>query len=251
MTVEEEETPDRMAAEPSGSEQDEPDTGPVVLAISGLEFEHPSAAAVICEAEEGTKAEIGREDVIWRVRRGGSAPQGARVCVAEGLDAAAELAVGTPDMVVVPRAEVRRASSRYGFNPAITGSGFSTYHLDPASVQAFSVRERGRTVALGEWLSQAQTLGFREVWLHGVEAQEAGRGFACDLLAKAHRIAPRLQLWISGGGREPAHFANAARLPGLVALVVEAQVLAEMEPGAVNAALMGPPPPSEPPCGAA
>jgi hypothetical protein len=216
---------------------------PMILAIGGPEFEHPAASAVICEAAAGIEAPPPpRDNVIWHLCRGEAPPPEAQVCVTDGLVGATELAAEAPDLVVVPRVEARRVRSRYGFNPSASGSGFSTYHLDPASVQAFTVSERGQAAALGDWLRQAQTLGFAEVWLHGVEAEAAGRGFACDLLAKAHRIAPDLGLWISGGGREPVHFANAAQMPGLAALVVGSQVLSGLELGSLNAALRSAPP---------
>lgn len=200
---------------------------------------HSDAGAVICGADTAIDATGERRHVIWRFSQG-MPPPGARVCAVDGLEAAATLVADAPELIVIPRAEVRRAAPRYGFSPGNGGSGFSTYQIDPATVSAFEVCEDSQSAPLGDWLRQAASLGFDEVWLHGIEAEEARRGFPCDLLAKAHRIAPELQFWISGGGCQPAHFKTIARMPGLAALVVKDETLSEFGPGEITEALRAP-----------
>jgi hypothetical protein len=211
--------------------------GPVVYVMGDPAFFHPDASGVICDADIATDTAEDNQHVIWRIAQGTPPPPGASLCVADGLDAAAALAVEAPKLAIIPRAEVRRVAPRYGFSVGNGGSGFSTYQLDPASVGAFTVSESGRNEPLGDWLEHATTLGFYEVWLHGIEADEAGLGFPCGLLAKAHRIAPDMRFWMSGGGRVPAHVATITKMPGLAALIIEADVLSGLEPGEVIAAL--------------
>lgn len=159
--------------------------------------------------------------VIWRCAPGTLAPAGARVCVVDGgLDAAVRLRVDGDRLFVVPRVEVQRATRRYGFSADASGSGFSTYHLDPASAAGFEVDDAARQVALADWLAEAARRGFAEVWLHSRDAAAAGRGFAGDLLGRAHRLAPELGFWLSGGGAAFGDVERIAAQPGLVALVV-------------------------------
>lgn len=200
---------------------------------------HSDANAVICGGETATDVAGENANVIWRIPHG-TPPPGARVCVVDGLEAAATLVAEAPELIVIPRAEVRRAAPRYGFSPGNGDSGFSTYQIDPATVSAFEVCGGSQSAPLGDWLRRAASLGFDEVWLHGIEAEEARRGFPCDLLAKAHRIAPDLQFWISGGGRQRGHFKTIARMPGLAALVVKAETLSEFGPGEITETLRVP-----------
>lgn len=179
-------------------------------------------------------------DVIWHLAPGMPVPAGAKVCVVDGLAAAAELAVGPEQAAIVPRAEVRKAAQRFGFTPGDAVSGFSTYRLDPVSASAYEVVEEGRTVPLGDWLARAAALGFAEVWLHSPAAEAAHQGFPCAMLAKANRLAPEMRFWISGGGWQRAHFETAASGAGLSALVVPADVAAEFAPGELTTAISAP-----------
>lgn len=165
--------------------------------------------------------------VIWRCGPGHSVPATARVCVADGgLAVAVRLQVGAGAVLVVPRVEVQRTARRYGFSTDNSGSGFSTFHLDPATVAGFDVSDGGRQVSLADWLSEAEQSGFAEVWLHSRDAETSGRGFAGDLLERAHQLAPALGIWLSGGGATRDDIERVAMRPGLVALVVMPQVLA-------------------------
>jgi len=198
---------------------------------------HPDASAAIRSHDPETSGGDDTHGVVWHLVRGALPPAGAALCVVDGLAAAAEAAAGPEAPAIVPRAEVRRAAQRFGFTPGHAVSGFSTYQLDPASVSAYEVGEEDRTVPLGDWLSQAATLGFAEVWLHSPAAEVAGQGFPCAMLAKAHRLAPGMRFWISGGGRQRAHFETAAAGPGLAALVVPADVAAEFAQGELALAI--------------
>lgn len=186
---------------------------------------HPIAGADAHICAAGGTAPVG--PVIWRCAPGASAPAGARVCVADGgLDAAVRLSAQAGGAFVVPRVEVQRVARRYGFSTDTSGSGFSTYHLDPASAAGFEVEDAGRQVALTDWISDAARRGFAEVWLHSRDAAAVGRGFAGDLLGRAHRLAPELGLWLSGGGTAFGDIGRIAAQPGLVALVVPETALA-------------------------
>ena len=143
---------------------------------------------------------------------------------------------------MVPRVEVRRGSSRYSFRPANPGEGFSTYRLDPGSVAVFLVRDGDHAVALADWLADAAARGFNTVWLHGIEAAGARRGFPIEMLRKARMLAPQMAIWLSGGGCEVRHFERLASEPGLAAVVVPETDLAPLEVEAVRAALTPPQP---------
>ncbi len=199
--------------------------GPKILVDSPSGAGHPDADAVILRPPSGgAETRPGPRDpalAIWRLGPDDPPPPGARIVVADSLLAAAETAQDRPDCTVVPRAEVRRAARRYGFDPAQDNSGFKTYQLNPATVAAYEVSEDGTTVTLGEWLRRAAALGFGEIWLYAADAEEAGRGFDCVLLDRARKIAPDALFWISGGGRTAAHVAVIAGRPGLAALVAD------------------------------
>jgi hypothetical protein len=151
--------------------------------------------------------------------------------------AAAGLSARASGLAVVPRIEVRRATKRYWVTPDNSGSGFSTYHLDPATATAFLVADDGQDLPLGDWLMRATGLGFSEVWLHSSDAAAAGRGFSGDLLARAHRTAPQMRFWISGGGTSLRHFETIAAMPGLAAIVVDTASIADLELEEVRLAL--------------
>ena len=159
-----------------------------------------------------------------------------------GLGRAAALCDRRAGVRVVPRAEIRRGSSRYSFVPASPGEGFSTYRLDPGSVAEFLVLDGDHEIALANWLAGAAALGFDTVWLHGIEAAGARRGFPIEMLRKAHRLAPEMAIWLSGGGCEVRHFERLASEAGLAAVVVPETDLARLEAEAVRAALTPPQP---------
>jgi len=200
----------------------------------------PDASAAIRAHDPETSGAGDANGVIWHLAPGEPPPNGATLCVVDGLAAAAEAASGPEAPAMVPRAEVRRAAQRFGFKPGRAVSGFSTYQLDPASVSAYEVGEADRTVPLGDWLAQAAALGFAEVWLHSPAAEVEGHGFPCAMLAKAHRLAPGMRFWVSGGGRLRRHFETAAAGPALAALVVPSDIAAEFAPGELTAAISAP-----------
>lgn len=204
------------------------DLGPRMLVESSSGERHPCADALIVrpdnDDEENRVGPLDPATAVWRLGPDDMPPAGARISVAGSLLKAAVVAQDRPDCNVVPRAEVRRAAHRYSFDPFQDNSGFKTYHLNPATVSAYEVIEDGATVALGEWMRRAAALGFDEIWLHGVDAEEAENGFDCGLLARARKIAPETRFWISGGGRTAAHVETIAGRPGLVALVVDEAV---------------------------
>jgi len=184
-------------------------------------------------------------EIIRRCPGADRPPGPATIWVADGgLDRAAALRdrdVGIGAGIrVVPRAEVRRGSNRYSFRPASPGEGFSTYRLDPASVAEFLVLEGDHEIALANWLARAAALGFDTVWLHGIEAAGARRGFPIEMLRKAHRLAPQMAIWLSGGGCEVRHFERLASEAGLAAVVAPETDLAQLEAEAVRAALSPP-----------
>ena len=191
------------------------------------------ADAVICAAP-AEAAEVPSDlGVIWRWSPGCQVPPQARVCVAEGgLEAAADLRDRAPSLAVVPRIEVQRAARSYGFAQHSGGSGFATYHLDPATARGDMVRDSGQEMPLADWLAQAAGQGFAEVWLHSTDAAAAGHGFSADLLKRAHRDAPAMGFWLSGGASGPGDIDRVAALPGLVALVVPQAALALVCPSA-------------------
>ena len=201
-------------------------------------FSWPAADAVICAMPSQEEAAPEREDIVWRWSQGGHLPSVTQICVVdEGLTAAAKLCADTEGLFVVPRAEVRRVSRRYSFAAAAPGEGFSTYRLDPASVSAFVATDSGREYPLADWLRQAGELGFSEIWLHGSGAASARQGFPVEILARAHRLAPQLCYWLSGGGCALEHFETIAPMPGLAALVVPGEDLAGLDPEAIRQAL--------------
>lgn len=180
------------------------------------------ADAQICAAGAAAPDDV----VIWRCAPGQMVPDSALVCVADGgLAAATQLRAKVGSTIVVPRAEVQRTERRYGFLTNTSGSGFSTYQLDPATATGFDVADGGRSLPIADWLAEAVRLGFAEVWLHSHDAAAVGRGFAGDLLERAHRLAPALGFWLSGGDAAPADIERMVGRPGLVALVVSPQVL--------------------------
>ncbi len=191
----------------------------------------PDGLIVTIEDSRGAPGPAGLSvaDTIWRTGAHGTPPpEGARICVVDGLARAAAFAAADPGLFVVPRAEVVRASRQYGFDPAQDNSGFKTYHLNPATVTSHVIHENGARLSLAHWLEKGNDLGFSEFWLHGADAEKAGSGFPCDLLKHAHRLAPEARFWISGGGRSAAHVETIAPLPGLVALIVADDVLADL-----------------------
>lgn len=213
---------------------------PLLFVTGGAGAVPPDASAAIRTHDPETSDADDAHGVIWHLAPGAPPPAGATLCVVDGLTAAAEAAAGPEAPAIVPHAEVRQVAQRFGFTPGQAVSGFSTYRLDPASVSAYEVGEEDRTVPLGDWLAQAAALGFAEVWLHSPAAEAAGQGFPCAMLAKAHRLAPGMRFWISGGGRQAGHIETAAAGPGLAALVVPADIAADFEPGALAAALSAP-----------
>ncbi|MFQ5565399.1 MAG: hypothetical protein ACE5EU_03455 [Paracoccaceae bacterium] len=177
-------------------------------------------------------------EVIRRCQGPDRPPGPATIWVADGgLDRAVALRDCGEGIGVVPRVAVRRGLSRYSFRPANPGEGFSTYCLDPGSVAVFLVCDGGQAIALADWLDRASALGFDTVWLHGIEAAEARRGFPIEMLRKAHGLAPELAIWLSGGGCELRHFERLAPETGLAAVVVPETDLARLEAEAVRAAL--------------
>lgn len=212
------------------------ETPPLLFVTGEAGAIHPDASAVIRVYDPETSETSDSQPVIWHLAQGALPPTGATLCVVDGL-AAAEAAAGTEEPAIVPRADVRQVAQRFGFTPGQTISGFNTYQLDPASVSAYEVGEKNRTVSLGDWLAEAAARGFSEVWLHSPAASAAGKGFPCAMLAKAHRLAPGMRFWISGGGWQRAHFETAATAPALAALVVPADVLAGFAEGELTAAV--------------
>ena len=212
--------------------------GPGLFVEAATPTQYPGADAVICDVPDELAEGQQSAGVIWRWSRGRELPALARFCVAEGgLVAAAGLSAGAAGLAVVPRIEVHRATRRFGFSPDSSGSGFSTYHLDPATATAFLAADGGQDVPLGDWLGRAAELGYPEVWLHSRDAAAAGGGFSHELLARAHRIAPQMRFWISGGGTSLSHFEAMAAMPGLVALVVNAANIGDLDLERVRLAL--------------
>lgn len=198
----------------------------------------PAVDAVIWPAGCGGAGPSPLAGIIWRWSPGRTLPAEATICAADGgLDAAAGLAAERRGLTVAPRAEVRQGASRYSFVPALPGEGFSTYRLDPGSVAEFLVTEDGRDTRLADWLKRAARLGFQTVWLHGVEADAARRGFPIDMLRRAHRLAPGVTFWLSGGGCVLRHFARLTAEAGLTTVVVPEANLAALGPEAVLAAM--------------
>ena len=205
-----------------------------------------------CDGTDGMVVPAGAEiaegaaqsgEIIRRCARADRPPEPATIWVADGgLDGAAALRDGSPGMRVVPRVEVRRGSSRYSFKPASPGEGFSTYCLDPGSVAEYLVLDSGGEIALADWLARAVALGLDTVWLHGIDAAGARRGFPIEMLRKAHGLAPEMAIWLSGGGCELRHFERLAPEAGLAAVVVAETDLAGLEAEAVRAALNPPQP---------
>ena len=218
-----------MAPETEPQAAPEGPARPDLFALAAAPHPLDGADAVICAAPAegaGMPPDLG---VIWRWSPGCQVPPQARICVAEGgLAAAAGLRDAVAGLVVVPRVEVQRAARRYGFSQHSGGSGFATFHLDPATVGSFIARDQGRETELADWLAQAVELGFVEVWLHSLDAAAAGHGFAADLLHRAHRDAPGMGFWLSGGARDQGDIDRVAALPGLAALVVPEAVLASL-----------------------
>ena len=196
-------------------------------------------AVIVTVAADGPPDDLPPEQAaafVWRVGPGGEVPRGAHVCVAEGLQRAIVIAEDAADLWVVPRVCVRRASQQYRFDPSQDdGSGFKTYHLNPATFAAWEVREDGAVVPLAEWLERAAGLGFDEIWLHDETAELTGRGFGCDLIDRAHRILPEARFWISGGGRTAGHVRTIAAKPGVEAVVMNADLLRETLNGSPDA----------------
>lgn len=102
--------------------------------------------------------------------------------------------------------------------------------------------EADHEIVLANWLAGAAALGFDTVWLHGIEAAGARRGFPIEMLRKAHGLAPEMAIWLSGGGCEVRHFERLASEAGLAAVVAPETDLARLEAEAVRAALTPPRP---------
>lgn len=200
---------------------------------------YAGADAIICpvpEAWDGARQNAWDDDaastaIIWRWTAGRALPDGAAVCVVEGgLALAASVAAATAGLVVVPRVEVRHATRRYGFAAGQSSSSFVTYHLDPATARSLVVAEPGQPDGgLDDWLKRAQDQGFTEVWLHSA-ATATAEGFSRDLLTRANRAAPGMQVWLSASGKALGHFETVTALPGLAALVLAATEFAETDP---------------------
>jgi hypothetical protein len=79
----------------------------------------------------------------------------------------------------------------------------------------------------GEWGEQplidavehARQLGFDSLWLHSLDAAEAGRGLELEMLDRTESSG--LDIWLSGGATESRHLSNLARVGGAAAVVID------------------------------
>lgn len=145
------------------------------------------------------------------------------------------------DLVWVPRLTVDKAQVGYHFHRAFPGEGFSVYQPDTAAVGGYRIGGR----ELREVLKQAADLGFDRLWLHGRDADLAGRGLDLNLLERAQRWFDG-DLWLSGGASEPGHLANLAREGGAAAVIVPDTLVAKESVEPLRTALAPPPPPEVP-----
>lgn len=153
----------------------------------------------------------------WRARAGTLWVAGG------GLDAIMPLRDAWPALNWVPRIEVYRPETRFDFHRAAPGEGFSMYMPDTAAIQGFRIAGAERET-LEAWLARAVSEGFRRVWLHGRDADAAGKGADIEMLARARRHFAGGRIWLSGGIAEPRHLKTLAREGGAKAVVVPASV---------------------------
>lgn len=170
---------------------------------------------------------------------------GARWVDGGGLDAALRMRDAWPDLDWVPYVEVYRPETRFDFQPAAPGEGFSVYMPDTATIQGFRIAGAERE-PVEAWLSRAVAEGFRCVWLHGRDAAAADQGADIELLARARRHFAGGRIWLSGGIAEPRHLKTLAREGGAKAAVIPAMVARQWGCATLAEALVLDPPAGRP-----
>ncbi|GAB4344418.1 MAG: hypothetical protein Kow006_00360 [Gammaproteobacteria bacterium] len=160
-----------------------------------------------------------------------------------GLDEVARLRDRWPDQAWVPRLSVYKPTVSYHFSNEFYGEGFKFYRPDTGAIRGYRVTDGD--VALAEALERARALGFKTLWLHAVDAEQASRGLDLDMLERARRDWQDA-LWISGGATQPQHLHNLVREGGADAVVVTEAVASRCGCESLVASLE-PPEPSGPP----
>ena len=134
----------------------------------------------------------------------------------EGLDATAALRDEWPELDWVPHLSVYRPSINYRFSGKGLGEGFSFYMPDTSAIRAWRVTDGEQSLL--EAVEKAQRLGFEAVWLHSLDAAQAGRGLELEMLDRT--TGSELDIWISGGVTQAGHLGNLLRSGGASSVVV-------------------------------
>ncbi len=138
----------------------------------------------------------------------------------EGLDAAAALRDEWPELIWVPHLSVYRPSMSYRFSGKGLGEGFSFYMPDTSAIRAWRVTDGEQSLL--EAVEKAQRLGFESLWLHSLDAAQAGRGLELEMLDRTS--GSELDIWISGGVTQAGHLSNLLRSGGASGVVVGSEL---------------------------
>ena len=143
------------------------------------------------------------------------------VC-SEGLEQAARMRDDWPGLDWMPFLKVYRQELSYRFSGRAVGEGFSFYIPDTSVIKGWKVTDEDRN--LPDALSLARELGFSQVWLHSLNAEEKGQGLDLEMLENATHKTP--EIWVSGGLTEVRHLSNLAKWGGASSVIVD-QTFAE------------------------
>ena len=134
-----------------------------------------------------------------------------------GLEATASLRDRWKDLHWMPVLSVYRPSLSYRFSGKAEGEGFSFYIPDTSVIRCWRVTDGEQPLI--DAVEHARQLGFDSLWLHSLDAAEAGRGLELEMLDRTESSG--LDIWLSGGATESRHLSNLARVGGAAAVVID------------------------------
>ncbi len=138
----------------------------------------------------------------------------------KGLDASAVLRDQWPELHWIPVLSVYRPSMSYRFSGKGLGEGFSFYIPDTSAIRGWRVTDDEQSLL--EAVEKAQRLGFESLWLHSLDAAQAGKGLELEMLDRS--AGSGLDIWISGGVTEARHLSNLVRSGGASSVVVGSEL---------------------------
>lgn len=140
-----------------------------------------------------------------------------------GLQHTAQLRDEWKELQWIPRLTVYLPSLSYRFSGKAMGEGFSFYIPDTSAIRGWRVTDGEQS--LRDAVQMAKTLGFDALWLHSLDAAQAGRGLELELLDRTADSG--LKVWMSGGVTQAQHLTNLTRVGGVDSVVVDAALVRE------------------------